>query len=171
MDELARSLAEAIIGIDTLWGGDVMCASGAGRFIADSWFADEPLPHAYTASAAARLRETGGVSDARADREAVNSYLRQVDIPAAIASVRESTRNSASSPERDDFIAGLAVCLQVMWDLAMEMLGKGHPVPYERCVESSTGKPPQASQPQSKRACLAELLGRPATPPLGLTAC
>ena len=55
MDELARSLAEAIIGIDTLWGGDVMCASGAGRFIADSWFADEPLPHAYTASAAARL--------------------------------------------------------------------------------------------------------------------
>ena len=24
-----------ILGIDTLWGGDVMCASGTGRFIAD----------------------------------------------------------------------------------------------------------------------------------------
>ena len=103
MDELGRSVAEAIIGIDTLWGGDVMCPSGTGRFIADSWFADEPLPHAYTAPAAARLRETGGVSGPRVDREAVDSYLRQVDIPAAIAGVRKSTRKSGSSPERDEF--------------------------------------------------------------------
>jgi len=160
MDELARSLAEAIIGIDTLWGGDVMCPSGTGRFIADSWVADEPLPHAYTAAAAARLRETGGVSGPLVDREAVDSYLRQVDIPAAIAGVRKSTRKSGSSPERDEFLKGLAVCLQVMWDLAMEILGKGDPVPYERCVEASTGKPPEPSQPQSKRACLAELLGK-----------
>ncbi len=159
MDDLGRSIAEAIIGIDTLWGGDVMCPSGAGRFIADSWFADEPLPHAYTAFAAARLRETGGVCGPQVDREAVESYLRQVDIPAAIAGVRTSTRKSPA-PERDLFLAGLAVCLQAMWDLAMEMLGKGDPVPYERCVEASTGKPPQPSQPQGKRARLAELLGK-----------
>ena len=63
MDDLGRSIAEAIIGIDTLWGGDVMCPSGAGRFIADSWFADEPLPHAYTAPSAARLRETASTAD------------------------------------------------------------------------------------------------------------
>ena len=36
-------LGNAILGIDTLWGGDVMCPSGTGRFIADSWFSDEPL--------------------------------------------------------------------------------------------------------------------------------
>jgi hypothetical protein len=29
-------IANAILGIDTLWGGDVMCPSGTGRFIADS---------------------------------------------------------------------------------------------------------------------------------------
>src|SRR6202142_1109391 len=40
-------VGNAILGIDTLWGGDVMCASGTGRFIADSWFSDEPLPAAY----------------------------------------------------------------------------------------------------------------------------
>jgi hypothetical protein len=159
MDDLGRSIAEAIIGIDTLWGGDVMCPSGAGRFIADSWFADEPLPHAYTASAAARLRETGGVCGPKVDREAVDSYLRQVDIPAAIDGVRTSTRKSPA-PERDLFLGGLAVCLQAMWDLAMEMLGKGDPVPYERCVEASTGRPPQPSQPQGKRARLAELLDK-----------
>ena len=33
-------IGNAILGIDTLWGGDVMCASGTGRFIADSWFTD-----------------------------------------------------------------------------------------------------------------------------------
>jgi hypothetical protein len=150
MDELGRSVAEAIVGIDTLWGGDVMYPSGTGRFIADSWFADEPLPHAYTAPAAARLRETGGVSGPRVDREAVDSYLRQVDIPAAIAGVRKSTRKSGPSSGRDEFLKGLAVCLQVMWDS----------VPYERCVEASTGKPPEPSQPQSKRTRLAELLAK-----------
>ena len=56
-DSYAELLANAILGIDTLWGGDVMCASGTGRFIADSWFSDEPLPRAYTHAAAARVRE------------------------------------------------------------------------------------------------------------------
>ena len=52
---LARTVSTAILGIDTLWGGDVLDPSGTGRFIADSWFSDEPLPEAYTHPAAARL--------------------------------------------------------------------------------------------------------------------
>jgi len=44
---LARTTATAILGIDTLWGGDVLNPSGTGRFIADSWFSDERLPEAY----------------------------------------------------------------------------------------------------------------------------
>jgi hypothetical protein len=35
-----RLAADAILGLDTLWGGDVMNPSGTGRFIADSWFSD-----------------------------------------------------------------------------------------------------------------------------------
>src|SRR5580704_3113016 len=95
MDKLASYIADAILGIDTLWGGDVMCPSGTGRFIADSWFSDEPLPPAYTAPSAAQLRETGGVSGKAVDRKAVEEYLRAVDIPAAIAGVRQS---AASQP-------------------------------------------------------------------------
>ena len=34
MDTLGRFVADAVVGIDTLWGGDVMCPSGTGRFIA-----------------------------------------------------------------------------------------------------------------------------------------
>src|SRR5512143_171249 len=88
MDEIARVVADAIIGIDTLWGGDVMCSSGTGRFIADSWFSDEPLPPAYTRPAAARLRASGGVSGKTVDRTAIEEYLGKFDIPAAIAGLR-----------------------------------------------------------------------------------
>jgi hypothetical protein len=47
-----------------------------------------------------------------------------------------------------------------MWDLAMEVLAKGDPVPYARAVEASTGKPPEPSDPKSKRERVGELLGR-----------
>ena len=71
MDQAGKYVADAVLGIDTLWGGDVMCPSGTGRFIADSWFSDEPLPAAYTHPSAAGVRETGGVAGKSIDRAAV----------------------------------------------------------------------------------------------------
>ena len=62
MDALDHAVATATLGLDTLWGGDVLNPSGTGRFIADSWFSDEPLPPAYTLPQAARLRAAGGAS-------------------------------------------------------------------------------------------------------------
>jgi hypothetical protein len=155
-------VADAVLGIDTLWGGDVMCPSGTGRFIADSWFSDEPLPTAYSHPAAAQLRQSGGVGARSIDHNAVDAYLREVNLPAAIAGLREE---AARCPEthiapRRAYLAGLAHSLEVMWDLAMEVLGKGEPVPYTRAVEASTGKPPEPSHPEAKRERLAELLGR-----------
>lgn len=158
MDAVGRFCANAIIGIDTLWGGDVMCPSGTGRFIADSWFSDEPLPAAYTVPAAARVRESGGVCDKKVDRQAVDDYLRQVDLPQAIAGIRAEAKKSGGM--RGEYLQGLALCLETMWDLAMEVLGKGKPVPYERCVESSTGRPPEPSRPEAKRERVTELLDR-----------
>ncbi len=159
MDAVGRFVADAVLGIDTLWGGDVMCASGTGRFIADSWFSDEPLPAAYTTAAATRVRETGGVGGKDIDKAAVEQYLREINLPAAIAGVRHHAemlhRRCAAI-----ISTGLAMCLETMWDLAMELVGKGDPVPYTRCVEASTGKPPEPSQPQAKRERVAELLGR-----------
>src|ERR1039458_9261693 len=48
---------------------------------------------------------------------------------------------------RKSYLTGLAVSLETMWDLAMEVLGKGDPVPYARSVEASTAKPPEPSRP------------------------
>ena len=158
MDPMGRFVADAVLGIDTLWGGDVMCPSGTGRFIADSWFSDEPLPPAYTAPAAAHVRETGGVSGKNADRHAVEEYLRQVDVPQAIAGIRDEARIIGGM--RGQYLHGLSLALETMWDLAMEVLGKGKPVSYAQCVEASTGRPPEVSSPGVKRERLAELLGR-----------
>jgi hypothetical protein len=135
-----------------------MCASGTGRFIADSWFSDEPLPAAYTVPAAARVRGTGGVSGKNVDRPAVEEYLGQVDLPDAIAAIQDEARKIGGA--RGSYLQGLSLCLETMWDLAMEVLGKGESVPYARCVESSTGRPPEASNPAAKRERVAELLGR-----------
>jgi len=158
MDQLGRYIADSVLGIDTLWGGDVMCPSGTGRFIADSWFSDEPLPAAYTTPAAARVRETGGVGGKTIDREAVEAYLREVNLPAAIQGVCSEAEKLGGL--RGHYLAGLSLCLTTMWDLAMELLDKGKPVPYERSVLASTGKPPEPSHPEAKRGRVAELLGR-----------
>ena len=143
--------------IDTLWGGDVMCPSGTGRFIADSWFSDEPLPAAYTVPAAARVRASGGVSGKQVDRQAVEEYLGEVDLPQAIAGVRDEARKMGGM--RGQYLLGLSLCLETMWDLAMEVLGKGQRVPYLRCVEASTGRPPEASHPEAKRDACGGVVG------------
>ena len=152
----AELAGNAILGIDTLWGGDVMCPSGTGRFIADSWFSDEPLPPAYTHPAAARLRASGGVAAKTPDQAALEEYLAEVDVRGAIRVLEEAAAGMARL--RADYVRGLALCFDVMWDLAMEILGRGEPVPYDRCVRASTGRDPEPSRPEEKLQRLAELL-------------
>ena len=87
-----------------------MCPSGTGRFIADSWFSDEPLPAAYTTPAAARVRETGGVGGKTVDREAVEAYLREVDLPKAIDGMCAEAEKIGGL--RGQYLAGLALSLR-----------------------------------------------------------
>jgi hypothetical protein len=162
--ELSRAVATAIVGVDTLWGGDVLDPSGTGRFIADSWFSDEPMPAAYTHPAADRVRKSGGVAAAGRDLEAVDAYLAAIDVPGAISAV---AARSALGGARGAYLDGLARCLTVMWDLAQEVLGRGPAVPYDRCVVASTGARPSRSDPAAKRLRVAELLTRAGYSPAG----
>ena len=156
LDSLDCATAEALIGIDTLWGGDVMNPSGVGRFIADCWFSDEPLPVAYTHATAAALRTNGGVGAKVPDRAAVAAYLAAVDVHGAIVRLLSGAR--ATGGLRGDYLEGLGLCCEVMWDLAMELVGRGAQVSYERCVQTITGRAPEPSQPAAKRARVTELL-------------
>jgi hypothetical protein len=158
MDQAGKHVADAVLGIDTLWGGDVMCASGTGRFIADSWFSDEPLPTTYTSPAAARLRAAGGVTGK--DSTAVADYVREMgaEIVRSLDAINVEARRVGGL--RGAYLEGLNISLTTMWALAMEVTGKGNRVPYEESVKASTGRPPEPSDPTAKRARVAELLGR-----------
>jgi hypothetical protein len=160
MDEtlLIASIANATLGVDTLWGGNVLSASGTGRFIADCWFSDEPLPIAYTHETAARVRESGGVSSRAPDVKAIDPYLRAVDVAGAIDGVRRGARDCADARRRR-YLESLADCFGVMWDLALAILGRGPAVPFDRCVRAATGEEPQPSDPHTRKEHLRRLLG------------
>ena len=153
---LDAATAEALIGIDTLWGGDVMNPSGTGRFIADCWFSDEPLPLAYTHPSAAKLRASGGVGAKAPDKASIEAFLAAVDVKGAIGRVVEGSRKLGGL--RGAYLEGLGLCSEVMWDLGMEILGRGAEVPYERCVKTITGAAPEPSSPSEKRRRVADLL-------------
>lgn len=162
---LVRTIGTAILGIDTLWGGDVLCPSGTGRFIADSWFSDEALPPAYTHPAAERLRKAGGVGAKDPDRAAIDAYLAEVDVAGAIRATTDRAR--AMGDLRGATLEGIGEACGTMWDLVQELLGRGPAVPYERCVRASTGRPPEPSRPEERRRAVADLLARAGHPSSG----
>jgi hypothetical protein len=153
---LDQLIASATLGVDTLWGGDVMSASGVGRSIADSWFADQPLPTAYTHPLAAKLRASQGVNGTPPDRATIDAYLKEVDVRGSILAIAAEAQ--ALGGARGKGLAGLALCFEVMWDLAMELLEKGPAVPYDRCVRAVTGAAPSPSTPDERRRRVADLL-------------
>ncbi len=149
MDRLDRLVADVILGIDTLWGGDVMCPSGTGRFIADSWFSDESTGVPYTHPTATPVREKGGVGAKEPDREAIQAYVSAIGLGETVAGF--SAEAAAVPGLRGAYLQGLAECFHTMWDLGQEIVGRGEPVPYERSVRASTGRAPEPSDPAAKR--------------------
>ena len=154
---LVEAIANATLGIDTLWGGDVLSASGTGRFIADCWFSDEPLPAAYTHATAGAVRASGGVSGRNPDLKAIDAYLHAIDVPGAIDLIRRGA-SALADPPRRRYLEGLADCFGVMWDLALEVLSRGPAVPFERCVRAAIGRAPEPSAPAARVDRLRALL-------------
>jgi hypothetical protein len=92
----------------------------------------------------------------------VRAYVAAVDIPGAIMALK--TEAARIGGLRGEYLAGLVLCFETMWALAMEILGDGPPVPYETCVKASTGKTPEPSDPAAKRERVAELLSKAGFP-------
>jgi hypothetical protein len=92
------------------------------------------------------------------DREAIRRYLDAVDVRGSIAGLAAEARGMPGL--RGEYVRAMADSFEVMWDLAMELLGEGEPVPYARCVRASTGADPTPSDPTAKRERVAELLAR-----------
>ena len=155
MERIAKLVAEAI-------SGSTPC--GAGMYYAPRELEDSlqirgfrtSLTGAYTMASAGRIRKVGGITGKNLQRKEIDEYLGEIDIPGEVKELRQE--GAKLQGNRGAYLTGLATCLEVMWDLAMEALAKGAPVSYARCVEASTGRAPEQSKPQAKREKVAELL-------------
>ena len=158
MDQAGITIADAVLGIDTLWGGDVMCPSGTGRFIADSWFSDEPLPAAYThprrAACASPAASRAKLSTAKPSTSTCAPSTFPRPSPAF------ARRQRKLSGLREPYLAGLAVSLR-------SHVRSGHGGSRQRRSRSlralRRGLHRQAAgaiESRAKRERVAELLGR-----------
>ncbi|MBK9968184.1 MAG: hypothetical protein IPP07_26315, partial [Holophagales bacterium] len=87
---------------------------------------------------------------------ALDDYLAAVDVRGAIAYLRDEAGRGEGLRAR--YLEGLGFCFDVMLDLALEVAGKGEPVPYERCMRAILGRPGSPSEPVGKRERVRELL-------------
>jgi hypothetical protein len=69
------------------------------------------------------MRASGGVGAKAPDRAAVDAYLAAVDVRGAIDRLLEGGR--AAGGLRGDYLEGLGLCCEVMWELAMERIDMG----------------------------------------------
>lgn len=157
LDQFEQLVATAVIGVDTLWGGDVNNPSGMGRFIADCYFSGKDLPQAYHDPAAEELRATGGVIGEACRPELVREYLDRFALE-SVASELESVGHSLEDL-RGAYLSGVAHSLTVMLELVREILGDGPAVPYERAVRASTGESPAYADTSADRERVQALLG------------
>jgi len=134
-----HAVANAVISVDTLWGGDVTHRSGTGRVIADSYFSGKELPEAYTGEDAEALRMSGGASAKEPAHDAIVAYLNRTSPTKHIDAVEQLS--SDFEPSRKDLVHGLVSTLRMELDLALERIGEGPKVPYERCTMASMGEP------------------------------
>ena len=150
MDQVGRYVADAVLGIDTLWGGDVMCSvrhrTLHRRLVVLRRAAARRLHHACGRDACARP----AASAARPSIAKPSKHIcaRSICRPPSPAFASEADKIGGL---RGQYLAGLAdlparPCGTSPWRSS----ARRQPVPYERCVEASTGKPPEPSQAGSQ---------------------
>jgi hypothetical protein len=158
MKQLNDLLSDAIIGIDTLWGGDITAESGVNRLLADSWLSDRPLPRSFNSSSAAAVRLARGVDAESIDTAVIDRFLDDVDLDEVLAQLKACV--TKMSGLRREYLLGICSVLEIMWLLALEKLGRGDPVPYSACVLAATGVEPRPSDARPLRLRLTEALLR-----------
>ena len=168
LSDLDRCVADATLGIDTLWGGDVMHHSGEGRFVADSWFSGVPLPLAYTHPTAARLRQTRGIQAKSPDREAIEAYLGR-DRRARRHPGDRRQSHDAACPEKEVSEGPGQKPRRDVGPGDGDSRQRRSRIPMNAVSGQSTGCDPQPSNPSAKRKQVRELLDRAGYPSSGST--
>lgn len=130
--------ATAIIGADTLWGGDVGSESGGDHFIADNFASNLELPAIYHDPLAQYLREQHGASPKT--REAVMQFVDKYDLRDLPFQAEEQEKSGDA--DRKEQVSGLMHSVHLMIETAMAR-AQGTALPTFRArYESATGTDP-----------------------------
>ena len=149
-------IATGIIGVDTLWGGDVNDFSGTRRLIADSYFSDYELPPCFFDLVADQLRESEGVLGTVVSNDDVAAFVAKFEIRKAVEFLASGA--SALTAAQRKYQTRMGEALLAMLDLALSLRGLTAPVPYERLVKAGTGFAPQLFDVSAERAEVTKLL-------------
>ncbi|MBI5412681.1 hypothetical protein HZA43_06005 [Candidatus Peregrinibacteria bacterium] len=95
------AFADAVVGVDTLFGGNVGSESGGDHFIADTYPTTEAtLPPSYHDPRAQTLRERGG-AQAGQDAELVEKYIKDYGPLEVRGHLLEALGSGAPASRRD----------------------------------------------------------------------
>lgn len=149
-------IATAIIGVDTLWGGNVDDISGTNRLIADSYFSDYELPPCFFDVTADALRQSNGVLGTSVATKDVVAFVEKFAIREAIDFIKSGV--SASTEAQKKYQARMGKALEAMLDLALAQRHVLEEIPYTRLVEAGTGFTPQLFDVSEQREKIRTLL-------------
>lgn len=130
LPEFENRLSTLLIGVDSLFGGDVMHESGTKHVIADTWTSNYTPPKIYYDKTAQLLRDNDGLEGI--DTEIVNDFIERYDLLGLPFIVRcESLDFRERSPDRSNYFHNLANSLEMMLNTAIAMANKSELPSYE----------------------------------------
>ena len=137
-DHQAHDIATAVIGVDTLWGGDILQESGTNHFIADSWTSEAKPPEVYWDARAQALREKGGVLGG-VDAATVSDFIGAHRLYEAASKMVTAGYNSLRKM-RGDYLRRTGRALITMLDTAVAASRKSDLPSFQQRYLTGTGK-------------------------------
>src|SRR3989338_7692614 len=133
-----HNLATLVLGVDTLWGGNVADPSGTKHFIADSWTSGLPFPEIMDDPFAAELRvNEEGVMTKKDQKKEVRVFTERYYLDSLPNTLRQQIR-SITDEDRATYLKNLVYALEIMRDRALAEVGLFDMPSYESMYMAAT---------------------------------
>lgn len=144
--DFTRHYATAIIGADTLAGGNIGVPSGRDHFIADQWTSGEPLPEVYDDDAAKELRSKGGAGEAKEAAVQLIKRYDLLDVPTEASRIAKREFDSG----RAGYIERTMECMRLMiqYSLAVATGDMTQAPSFEERYRAAIGEYPELEDPK-----------------------
>lgn len=155
-----HNLATLVLGVDTLWGGNVANPSGTKHFIADSWTSGAPFPEIMNDPFAAELRADGaGVLTKKDQKREVRSFVEKYNLDTLPNTLRVQIR-SIEDKDRATYLQNLVTALDMIRDRALAEVGLLEAPSYESMYMTAMHCPVTFPDPAPYREHLRSALSR-----------